>query len=98
MKKLSLDDRLNNMEPKDTPLLWIGYTLLLIMLLVPMGCSHIEVLPGLCYTDKDGTFLCREPEPEDIMIDPIRDLEEDECEIWRNVDDPDAYMNCIMIA
>ena len=52
MKKLSLDERLNRMKPSDTPLLWIGYTLLFMMLLIPMGCSHVEVLPGLCYTDK----------------------------------------------
>ena len=23
------------------------------------SCSPLEVLPGLCYTDKDGTYLCR---------------------------------------
>ena len=98
MKKLSLDERLNRMKPSDTPLLWIGYTLLFMMLLIPMGCSHVEVLPGLCYTDKTGTFLCPELE-EDIKLDPIRDLEDENlCEIWKNVDDPEPYMNCILIA
>ena len=98
MKKLSLDERLNRMKPSDTPLLWIGYTLLFMTLLIPMGCSHVEVLPGLCYTDKTGTFLCPEPE-EDIRLDPIRDIEDESlCEIWKNVDDPEPYMNCILIA
>ena len=97
MKKLSLDERLNSMRPKDTPLLWIGYTLLFMMLLIPMGCSHVELIEGLCYNDRDGTYLCPE-EPEPIIIDDPIIEDENLCEIWRNVDDPEAYMNCILVA
>ena len=31
---------------------------LLVILLFLQGCSALEVLPNLCYTDKDGTYLC----------------------------------------
>ena len=31
---------------------------LLVILLLLQGCSALEVLPGLCYTDKEGTYLC----------------------------------------
>jgi len=104
MKKLSLDERLYNMKPSDTPLLWIGYTLLFMMLLIPMGCSHVELIEGLCYNDRDGTYLCMEPdpvleeEPKPIIIDDPIIEDENLCEIWRNVDDPEAYMNCILVA
>jgi hypothetical protein len=30
----------------------------LILILLFSGCSTIEVLEGLCYNDKDGTYLC----------------------------------------
>ena len=30
----------------------IGFTMLM------TSCSTIEVLPGLCYNDKEGTYLC----------------------------------------
>lgn len=39
------------------------------------GCAPFEVLPGLCYTDKDGTYLC----PEDLteeLFEPEFDIEE----------------------
>ena len=74
------------------------YLSLLLVVGMMLSCSHVEVLPGLCYTDKTGTFLCPEPE-EDIRLDPIRDIEDESlCEIWKNVDDPEPYMNCILIA
>ena len=31
---------------------------LVLILLLLQGCSALEVLPGLCYTDKEGTHLC----------------------------------------
>jgi len=70
------------------------------LLIFLVSCSHVELLPGLCYTDKEGSFLCDELEPkkEPIILDPIKEEELDSCDIWKNVDDPDAYMNCIMIA
>ena len=30
-----------------------------LLTLLMTSCSPLEVLPGLCYTDKDGTYLCR---------------------------------------
>ena len=40
----------------------IGFTMLM------TSCSTIEVLPGLCYNDKEGTYLCpkeqEKPKPE----------------------------------
>ena len=31
---------------------------LILLLVLLQGCSALEVLPGLCYTDKEGTHLC----------------------------------------
>ena len=39
------------------------------------GCAAKEILPGLCYKDKEGTFLCPEIEKEKkepIYLEPIR--------------------------
>jgi len=33
------------------------FTILCLLILVS-GCSPLEVLPGLCYKDKTGTYLC----------------------------------------
>ena len=30
-----------------------------LLTLLTTSCSSLEILPGLCYTDKDGTYLCR---------------------------------------
>ncbi len=29
------------------------------------SCSSIEILPGLCYNDRDGTHLCPEEYPDE---------------------------------
>ena len=32
------------------------------MLLVALGCTTtVEILDGLCFNDKDGTYICKEP-------------------------------------
>jgi hypothetical protein len=28
--------------------------------LLLMSCAPLEILPGLCYTDRDGTYICPE--------------------------------------
>ena len=38
---------------------------ILIMTLICSGCSTIEVLPGLCYSDAKQTHLCEQPAPLD---------------------------------
>ena len=73
------------------------YTLIILtglLLLSLSSCSTIEPIEGLCYNDKDGTYLCPEKEEE-----PERDMEEfnpiyEYCEPWEF--DPEAWMNCIM--
>ena len=35
---------------------------LLIFIMFFTGCSSIEVLDGLCYSDKTGTYVCMEEE------------------------------------
>ena len=52
---------------------------LLLLLLLLQGCTIFEPLEGLCYTDKEGTYLCPcdkdHPlacEIEDIVDDYIR--------------------------
>ena len=30
-------------------------------LLILLGCQPLQIIPGLCYTDKTGTYLCPPP-------------------------------------
>ena len=40
--------------------------LALILTIIATACAIVyEPLPGLCYTDKDGTYLC--PEEEELL-------------------------------
>ena len=61
MKK-SIFDRLVYGTPE-----WLIYTLVygiggtVIFLLLFSSCAPLEPLPGLCYTDKKGTYLCPAP-------------------------------------
>ena len=49
---------------------WIPILAFVLLAIIPIfGCSAIEILPGLCYTDKTGTYLC--PEEENLYIDPV---------------------------
>ena len=52
---------------------------LLVILLLLQGCSALEVLPGLCYNDREGTYLCPcdQDHPlncviEDVVEDKVR--------------------------
>ena len=36
---------------------------LLLLLILTQGCSALEILPGLCYTDRDGTYFCPDSIP-----------------------------------
>lgn len=82
----------------------------LLLVGVMFSCSSVELIPGLCYNDKDGTYLCPSEcdrfenpidnfciEPE-YLLDPPMDRPDLDCEIWREHSDPEAYMNCILIA
>jgi hypothetical protein len=49
---------------------WFPILVFILLAIVPIfGCSAIEVLPGLCYTDKTGTYICLEEKK--LYIDPI---------------------------
>jgi|ETNmetMinimDraft_9_1059917.scaffolds.fasta_scaffold24912_4 hypothetical protein len=88
------------------------YLSLLLVVGMFASCASIEIIPGLCYNDRDGTYLCPEPEPEcdpdldssatnfciDEYIDPPMSEPDFDCEIWREHSDPEAYLNCILIA
>ena len=73
------------------------YTLIMLILIsiFMSSCSTIEISPGVCYNDKEGSHIC--PEKED---DDERDMEELEplyeaCEDWI-LHSGEAWMNCIM--
>ena len=61
MKK-SIFDRIVYGTPE-----WLMYTLVygigggILFLILFTGCAPLEPLPGLCYTDKKGTYLCHAP-------------------------------------
>ena len=57
------------------------------------ACGSWEVLPGLCYTDKEGTFLC----PPDIEEIPIQEpIEEPLCNPLESLEE--QLESCIMVA
>ena len=73
---------------------------LFIGLMLISGCSaYTEILPNLCHSDSDVMIICDCPEEDITYHGHCIEKEEIElfpaCEIWRNVDDPSAYMNCI---
>ena len=40
-----------------------NYITIMIINLIIIGCAVYEPIPGLCYTDKTGTYLCDRNEP-----------------------------------
>ena len=56
----------------------------LVILLLLSSCSTIEILDGLCYNNKDGTYLC---ETEDAW---------EACEPWLT-HDGEVWANCMMM-
>ena len=40
-----------------------NYMMIVIINLIIIGCAIYEPLPGLCYTDKTGTYVCPKEEP-----------------------------------
>ena len=41
------------------------FLLILASLTFMSSCSTIEILDGLCYNDRDGTYVCMEEEQDD---------------------------------
>ena len=63
------------------------------------SCSTFEVLDGLCYNDRDGTYICPKEEERNTPApqgEPIRNQYE-HCEPWLP-HMPEAYMECVLIA
>ena len=56
---------------------------LILILLLLQGCSALEILPGLCYTDKEGTYICP-CDADHRMGCVIRDAVEDKVRIEIN--------------
>lgn len=81
--------------------------LILILAILVSSCSTIEILDGLCFNDKEGTYLCPEEETpvefELWEINPeMKDYREHEdrwntCEPFIDMDG-EAWMNCMLIA
>lgn len=62
------------------------YRIILLILLLT-SCSVYQPLEGLCYTDKEGTYLCEEPKEDEWDI----------CKQWIDVD-PEVWTNCMLLA
>ncbi len=77
---------------------YLAALIVLFIGLMLISCSTQVVLPGLCYDDTTGTYLCPEQIPE-IKRD-LDDMEEFEpiyeaCEEWES-HDGETWMQCIM--
>ena len=67
--------------------------LLIIMTFLMSSCNTIEVLDGLCYNDREGTFLC----PQELEIPPQEPINlENQCEFEKSLED--RIEECIMVA
>ena len=61
------------------------------------SCSTIELLDGLCYNDRDGTFLCP-PEQEEIEPTPQGDPIRNDINTCRPEKDLELDEECVLIA
>ena len=61
----------------------INSIVLICLLMFLFSCSALEVLPGLCYTDKEGTYICP-CDADNRMGCVIRDAVEDKIRIEIN--------------
>ena len=74
---------------------YIPVTLYVVIVLIFLlaACAPLEILPGLCYTDKNGTYLCPEvidpPIPEYDRNDTCRMIYGIDPDQWRLCMDPD---------
>jgi len=81
----------NLVQPVRSIILW-GFILTGLL----VSCGTIEVLDGLCYNDKEGTYLCPAPVEEEEPGINIQDDGWDTCKKWIEVDS-EVWMNCIML-
>ena len=65
---------------------------LLLIIVGSISCSTVEILPGLCYNDKDKSHLC-EPQEKERTPDEKWEM----CEPWLH-HDGEVWMDCMMIA
>ena len=54
---MNIDEKLNNMKPKDTPLLWLGYTILGMMLLLGQPANAQSASDNVILIDQAGDNL-----------------------------------------
>lgn len=67
------------------------------------SCATEIILPGLCYTDDKGTFLCPEIDRVKPPISPEPLPPTELQELWKECEpflshDGEFWMNCILIA
>ena len=62
-----------------------GGLLFLVMFGLP-SCAPFEPLPGLCYTDKTGTYLCMDSEEHEEYLEKKKYTAEEKCRAWIGTD------------
>ena len=71
---------------------------LLLIIVGSVSCSTVEILPGLCFNEKDKSHLC---EPQETVDPPKEERTPGEkwdmCEPWLH-HDGEVWMDCMMIA
>tara|TARA_B100001996_G_scaffold284363_1_gene224686 strand:- start:5304 stop:5537 length:234 start_codon:yes stop_codon:yes gene_type:complete len=73
-------------------------TTILVSIWFLTSCSTSVILPGLCYDDRDGTFMCPQPDVP-IKIDPIPEVPLEIQEILDcEEENPLNDKECVMIA
>lgn len=54
---------MNDNNDTDIKIVTVFFIIIMFVLSVSVsGCTTTEILPGLCYSDKDGTYICPEEE------------------------------------
>ena len=76
---------------KDRSYIPVTLYVVIVLILILASCSVHKPLPGLCYTDKTGTYLCSDPE----TIDPIPEYDRnDTCRMIYGID-PEQWRLCM---
>jgi len=80
----------------DETKLWIVLMTAIVMLVGLSSCSVHEPLPGLCYTEKTGSYMCNEDKSPYVGEQDMEELQPiyDKCKEFEH--DGETWLDCMM--
>jgi len=64
----------------------IGVPLMILVMFGLPSCAPFEPIPGLCYTDKTGTYICMDSEEHKEVIEQRKITAKERCRAWIGTD------------